>query len=185
MAKIRILVGSPRPKGTTQRLIKEFVKGAQMSHNEIDRFRVASMRISGCIGCQKGSLAQDKAKPCIIHDEMDKIYEAMLSSDVIVWASGMYMWNFPSQLKAVIDRSYALMEADPSCLKGKKTAILLASGDSGEANLASISSMAKEWFAYMGLDSLGIINLGDCSEPSDAEGRPELKAAFELGQSIS
>jgi multimeric flavodoxin WrbA len=182
MAKILVLYGSPRLNGNSEALGDSFVEGAKENHNEITSFHVANMNIHGCLGCYKGG--KDPLHPCVIKDDMDKIYPHLVDADIFVFVSPMYYWSFSSQMKAVIDRSMAIGEAGSHGLDHKKAIVLMSSEDEGEKNFAPVMGMIKEWFSYYKWDPLGIINMGGVLQSNDHLGRKELKEAYELGKSI-
>jgi multimeric flavodoxin WrbA len=55
------------------------------------------------LGCHKG----DSAQGCVINDDMQKLYEAIESADVIVLGSPVYMGQMSGQAKIFTDRLFA------------------------------------------------------------------------------
>ena len=63
----------------------------------------------------------------------------MQAADAIVYATPLYAWSFPAQMKALIDRHYCTTKwgADgvvASLFEGKRTALLVTCGDAVENN---------------------------------------------------
>ena len=49
--KILILTGSPHKNGTSNTLVKEFIKGAKESGHDIEVYDVAKGNMHPCLGC--------------------------------------------------------------------------------------------------------------------------------------
>ncbi|MBR5684199.1 MAG: flavodoxin family protein [Ruminococcus sp.] len=105
MKKILILNGSPHKNGSTASLVKAFTEGAESTGNEVSELYLQSMNIGGCLACEACSR---NGGQCVQKDDMEKVNEAYLWADVIVFASPMYWGTVSGQLKVCIDRLYAL-----------------------------------------------------------------------------
>lgn len=103
--KALVLMGSPRKNANTDRLSDEFIRGAVEAENHVVKVNIREKNISGCLGC---NTCQRNGGNCIQKDDMVKIYKYILESDVIVLASPVYFFTWTSQIKAVLDRLYAL-----------------------------------------------------------------------------
>lgn len=101
---VLVLQGSPRKKGNTAILADEFIRGASEAGHQVEKIDVAGMDIHGC---------QRNGGACVQKDEMP--YDNILAADVIVLASPIYYYTWMAQLKAVIDRTYAMLGS----MKGK------------------------------------------------------------------
>jgi multimeric flavodoxin WrbA len=126
--KIVSILGSPRTKGNTATVIGFFEKIVGESH-EVDRINIVSHKVNGCLGCHTCQKTHDKPG-CIQKDEVGWIFERMMQSDSLIYASPLYAWNFPSQMKALIDRHFCLVKgygtpSRKSLLEGKRVALLV------------------------------------------------------------
>jgi multimeric flavodoxin WrbA len=102
--KVLGIMGSPRIKGNTDRLLDEALKGAQNQQAETEKIVVDKLKISPCreyYGCLKDG-------NCVIRDDMDDIYPKLLNADAIIVASPIFFYALSAQLKALIDRCQAL-----------------------------------------------------------------------------
>ena len=181
--KILVLNGSPRLNGNTAALIEEFTRGAEAGGNTVVRFDLDRMSIHGCKGCLGGGRNPDS--PCVQKDDMEKIYPEYRSADILVFASPMYYWGFSGQLKCVLDRLFAVTESDPNWVTPHKQAILLmASEGSGRENEEPVLHYYKSLLGFLGWEDLGTLIAGGVLKLGDIAGHPELKKAFELGESI-
>ena len=148
--KITVLNGSPRLNGDTAKMIKQFKETAEGCGHEVGIFDVCHMNIKGCLACE---YCHERNKGvCIQKDDMEKIYEALKKTEMLILASPIYYHNLSGQLKCVIDRFYSILYPEaPECLK--KTAMFLSSGDPQMYDGAR--------FSYEG-DFLGYLSLQDC-----------------------
>lgn len=125
---------SPRKKGVTSTLLKEFEEGVKSNHNiksvEIQRLNIKPCR--GCLKCRPD-------KECILpRDDAHVLADEIRACDIIVIGSPVYWGNIPGPLKVFFDRSVSLFEYCEAKairyiprpqLRGKQ-AILLVSGGS-------------------------------------------------------
>ncbi len=100
--EILILEGC-RKKGNTDALVDQFVKGALDVGHTVQREYLFSKKMNGCIGCQK---CRNTDGSCIWKDDLVEINNLILNSDVIVFASPVYFYGIPAQLKMVMDRTF-------------------------------------------------------------------------------
>jgi len=180
MKKIIVLNGSPRIKGNTSALIREFEKGAKENENEITIFNLGNMNIHGCLGCFGGG--KNPESPCVQKDDMDKIYPIYKEADIVVLASPLYYWTISGQLKATFDRLFAVAECDENYRNPKKDAILLmaAEGNGFEESVYWYDRLMK----HLHWKDLGKVLAGGVMNIGDIEGKQELIDAYNLGKSI-
>ncbi len=120
---IVILNGSPRKNGNTSALVQKFTQGARQAGHTVSEFFLSDMKINGCKGCFGGH--SSRPCPCVQKDDMDRIYPAIRTCDVVVLASPLYYWNFSGQLRTAMDRLFALEENDGNLLRGHDRACAL------------------------------------------------------------
>lgn len=102
--KVLILEGSPRIKGNSAILCDEFEKGAIEAGCEVEKIHITRKKIGGCFGCDA---CQKNGGICVQKDDMTEIKDKMIEADIIVLASPIYFYTMSSQMKALIDRTYA------------------------------------------------------------------------------
>lgn len=179
--QIVILNGSPRKNGNTTALVKAFTRGATEAGNDVSDFFLSGMNISGCKGCFGGRSGLEY--PCTQKDDMSEIYLSVKKCDILVLASPLYYWTISGQLKAVIDRLFALEEGEENLLRGhgKACALLMAAeGYAFEDALLYYNHLVK----HLRWRSLGEVLAGGNCDVGDIQGKIELQKAFELGRSI-
>ena len=157
--KVLVLNGSPHRKGTTAAMVDAFVEGAVSAGNEVSRFDVAFMTISGCRACE---YCHSHGGDCAIKDDMAQIYALFNEADAIVFASPIYFGSFTAQLHAAVNRTYAY--GIPA--KATKTAMLLSSGSPGVYAAAEriYHGFLQGWY---GTQDCGIIEAPGSSAHTD------------------
>lgn len=111
-----IIVGSPRVDGRSAHLANMLFESCieECPNDELALAPVATLDISGCVGCNackenaariSGGLDEDEAlSPCAISDDMQELYELIDAADELTVVSPVYFSGPPSQLKALLDR---------------------------------------------------------------------------------
>lgn len=178
---IVVLNGSPRRKGNTSALVREFTRGAKSVGNSVTEFFINDMNIHGCRGCFGGQSSREC--PCVQKDDMDQIYPVVKNSDVIILATPLYYWNMSGQIRTVIDRLFALEEGDANLLRGhdRSSALLMAAEGHGFDDVVLYYDHLMEHLQWK---NLGHVLAGGNNNMGDIEGKIELQKAYELGKSI-
>ncbi len=108
--KITIFNGSPRTEhGNTHIMVSEFMKGAEQAGAQVENIFLAKMKISPCMGCFGCWLK--KPGKCVIIDDMAELLEKFIQSDIVVFATPLYVDNVTGIMKNFMDRLIPL--ADP------------------------------------------------------------------------
>jgi len=118
------LCGSPRA-GATEYVLREALKMIEAEGYSTKFFSVRGKTINYCIHCdyclQKNG--------CTFKDDMDELYPLLREFEGIIVASPVYNGGVTAQTKAVIDRTRALVAADPRTFRGKKGMAIAIGGD--------------------------------------------------------
>jgi multimeric flavodoxin WrbA len=122
--KILGLCGSPRAKAT-EYVLREALRMLEEEGFETEFFTVRGKKIGFCIHCDHCL----KKGGCIIQDDMQKLYPKLEEADGIIISSPVYNGGVSAQTKAVMDRTRALLAADPDVLRGKPGAAVAVGGD--------------------------------------------------------
>ena len=164
--KIVILNGSPRKNGNTASLTAAFKRGAEEAGHTVTEFFPG----------------KDAAHPCVQRDDMEKIYPLYKEADVVVLASPLYYWFISGFLKNTFDRLFAIAEADSNYENPKKLTALIMAAEGDEFQESEF------WYDHLerhiGWKSIGKVLCGYVAQPGDANGKPELVEAYNLGKSI-
>jgi multimeric flavodoxin WrbA len=179
--RILTIQGSPRKHGNTAAGLDAFEKAAGLQA-EIERINVIEGRVLGCLGCD--FCQADPAEPgCVQEDGMAEILERMRGADLVVYAAPAYCWEFPSQLKAVLDRHYCLVKWESGnaarIFAPKRAALLLTCGgpEAGNADLVQVAFRRE--MDYLGWATDGVYVVDNCTTP-DALGPRAGLAAEEM-----
>jgi len=179
MAKnIVVLSGSPRKEGNTDMLVASFVEGAKSADKNVVVFRVADMKIGGCLGCRH--CFKEKGV-CVQKDDMEEILKAIQKADTLVFASPIYFFDMTAQLKLAIDRTYALLSVGTLI---KKAAFLITCGDDSEKAAEGTVVTFKSICAYSKWEDGGVIIVPAVNRPGAIKGRAELVKAMTFGREI-
>lgn len=146
---ILILNGSPRPNGNTTTMIAAFAEGAQKKEHQVTVIDVCNKKIAGCLGCE---YCHTKSLGiCIQKDDMQEIYKALESAEMLVIASPIYYFGYSGQLQCAIHRTYAI-----GIPKKLKKAMLILSSGSNNVFEGAIYEYRKAFLEYMNLQDMGI-----------------------------
>ncbi|MDR3090128.1 MAG: flavodoxin family protein [Desulfobulbaceae bacterium] len=175
---IVLLSGSPRKNGNTDRLVAAFVEGANAAGKKARVFRVADMKIAPCLSC---NACFKHPGVCAQKDDMADILAAVSKADAIVFASPIYFFAVSAQLKAAIDRLYAMTKAG---MPIRESALLLTCGAPTTRVVESVIFMFRAIGSYQKWREAGIVVAPNLHEPGEIDGRPELSEARKLGETI-
>ncbi len=162
MKKICILKASPRKKGNTYSLLKPVVDTLEtkgVSCREFDLYEMEILPCLACRGCQKDWSAAN----CVRRDDMGPIFEAVMESDLILFASPIYAWYCTAPLKAAMDRmvyafnKYYGAEKGPAIWAGKSVAILTTCGYKVEKGTDLFEEGVKRYCKHSGLHYIGML----------------------------
>jgi len=182
--RVLILLGSPRRRGNSSLLAEHLAKGAEDAGAQVDMFFIQEMGINPCTGCDR--CQEQDAKGCVIDDAMQTVYEMAKSARSIVFASPVYWFSVTAQLKAVIDRLYAIGGGDRSFLQGKALGVLLVYADSDPFTSGAVNAlrMFQDISAYLGADLTGAVYGSAWKAGEIGQNKAVLRQAYELGKKL-
>ena len=150
--KTLILNGSPRKHGDTAALLDELKRHLAGDIVEISAYRD---KISPCVDCRYCW----KQPGCAIHDDMQRVYDAVETFDNVVIASPIYYSQLPGPLLSLASRFQTYYSArkfrgSPVRLSRKKGALILTGGGDGSHKPAQ--EMAVLLFRVMNASCEGV-----------------------------
>ncbi|MBO3801079.1 MAG: flavodoxin family protein [Thermoproteota archaeon] len=152
MTKVLFLNGSPRNYGLTYTLLSFALRGASSVGAETKLFNLYELEIHPCLGCLSDNQSSCMY-PCVIDDDMKKIYHEVLSSNGIVIATPIY-WFAPSGVvKNFIDRltvfENMIFINGRSLVEGKIAGVIAVGNDGGAVQAISsiISALISMGFS--------------------------------------
>jgi multimeric flavodoxin WrbA len=170
--KILGICCSPR-KGNTEWLMRELVATAEKRGAEAELITLKDRNIEMCDGC----LECEKTNACHIKDDMQGIYDRMLSADAIVLGSPTYMDAPTASAMNLIHRMYPLYGK----IKGKRfTCVVVGqvTGADGITSRGKVEDYFKSIAGLFELDYIGSISVA-ARDPGDASKTPNIGKQFE------
>lgn len=117
---------------------------------------------------------------------MQPLYDKLLAADVIVIGTPIYFWSMSAQMKAFVDRWYAL-DLDPirPRLVNKRLALACAYADSTAETASGAVFAFRSAAEYLGMRFYEPL-LVTAADPGDAARNPlAMQAAFTLGAAVA
>ena len=175
---IVILMGSPNMKGSTSILVDSFRKGAEESGHSVEMIDVCHADIHPCTGCVACGYEGD----CVLRDDNEHIRKALLSSDMVVFATPLYYYAMSAQLKAVVDRFCAYN----SSLNRRhlKSALLTVAWNTDDWTFDALTAHYKTLVRYINFEDMGMILGYGCGSPSMTRSGKYPDQAYKLGLSL-
>jgi multimeric flavodoxin WrbA len=177
---ILVLTGSPRKGGNTDKLADAFISGARQGGHKIVKFATADKTIKGCIDCQT---CFTRGSACSIPDDFAQLAPLLDQADMLVFATPMYWFSFPVQLKAAIDKFYAYLIAEKKW-NIKECMLLVCGGVGDESKFDGIVTSYKRIAEFLGWKDSGVIIVPGLHDKYDILKTDGLKRAEALGNSI-
>jgi NAD(P)H-dependent FMN reductase/uncharacterized Zn finger protein (UPF0148 family) len=101
MSHILGLVGSARPWGNSELLVRQVLRGAAEEGASGHLIRLSSLNLKPCTGCMACVIS---GKPCPLDDDMAWLVDAIRAADGLVLAVPTYFLGPAAVLKLVLDR---------------------------------------------------------------------------------
>jgi multimeric flavodoxin WrbA len=99
------------------------------------------------MGCKACDTCYSKGKPCSFDDDFNSIAPLIEKTDAIIFITPLYGFSFPTQLKAVIDKTYSFIIGEKK-LDIKESMLLVCGGDDDESVFNAIISTYKQIAYY-------------------------------------
>ena len=185
--QITTLLGSARKKGNTATVLGWVEEELVSLGHDVDRIYLNNKSISGCLGCAKCRENPDDIA-CVQNDDAIDIMRQMVSSDVVLFASPIYFWGFPAQIKALIDRGYSLVTnyhkpGHTSLMEGKRIGLLVTGADPYEQNAEGMFTAFDRIVDFLLARKSGELYVGECNVPAELSEKVK-DNAIELARSL-
>ena len=174
---ITVLVGSPRKNGNTEILADAFIGGAGGAGHSVTKITLRGKKISPCVNCDFCL----NERRCAFDDDMTPIYETLIHTDILVFATPVYFYSFPAQLKCVIDRLHNPVR-ESFTVKG--SVLLAVCEDDDDATFLPLSGTYGAIINYLGWKNLGSVLIRGVGKKGSVKGNPDLEKAALLGGSL-
>lgn len=181
---LTILLGSPRKGGNSETLAEALAAGAASKGYEVRKRRLAGMKLTGCVDCRG---CWGRGEPCMLDDDMGKLYEDIEAASVVALVSPLYYYTWSAQIKPVIDRMQPYnAEGAPRGVKGKRVLLLSASGDEEAEVFDGLLAAYRRTIDFLKWENAGeicapgIYKMGEMEE----KGQRWLEEARALGERL-
>jgi len=178
---VTTLLGSARKKGNTATVLGW--AEAELTHrgHTVERVHLHGQAIAGCLGCGKCKEAPDRIG-CVQQDDATAILEKMIAADAVLFASPIYFWGFASQIKRLIDRTYALVTnyhrpGHASLMEHKPIGLLVTGADDYANNAEGLFTAFDRIADFLLAVRAGALYVGGCTTPTDLPTRVREQAA--------
>jgi multimeric flavodoxin WrbA len=176
MKTVLIISGSPRKGGNSDLLCDRFAEGAKEAGNEVEKIFLKDHNINYCLGC--GDCIQ--SHKCVQKDDMAKILEKLVRSDVIVMATPVYFYSMNGQMKTFIDRTAPRYEN----ISSKELYFIVAAADGNKGNMnRTIEGFRAFSSCLTNPIEKGIIYGTGAWNVGDIKGSKAMNEAYDMGKS--
>lgn len=105
-----VLLGSPRPGGSSDSLARHFMEGAAEHGLRLEALPLRDYRILPCTHC--GGCRRPPHR-CVLaaEDDAEPILQALEQAPLILLAAPIYFYALPGQLKCLVDRAQSRWQA--------------------------------------------------------------------------
>ncbi len=148
--RILVLTGSPRRNGNSNTLAEHFIRGAKEAGHEVARFDAAFRTVHPCMGCNHCGMNG----PCVFQDDFGFVREHLVEAELVAFATPMYYFGFSAQLKAVIDRFYAI---NGQIHVPKRAVLMMTYANSAASEAVPIETHWRTLLRYLGWQDAGQI----------------------------
>lgn len=175
--KILVLTGSPRKNSNSGTLAEAFIKGAREAGHDVVRFDAAASNVHACVACN--SCGMDG--PCIFQDDFETVRDHIIPADVVVFATPMYYFGMSSQLKAVIDRFYAI---NGKIHVSKKAVLLMTYANTSSRDASPMLTQYEVLLDYLGWQDAGRVVASGVWPAGAIKSTSFPEQAYQLGKSL-
>ena len=196
MISIIAVMGSPHRHGNTERLLDEFIRGANDAKMgaevSIEKIILSDLHIRPCKGCN----SCHRTGSCIIQDDdVIEFYDKINAANGFVFSSPIFTLSVPAGVKAVIDRAHYIWvrrfihrseAVTPAYRKSHHAWFLSTAGMSFQERpdlFTAVFPMMSAYFNNLGYTQNGGIYADAMDEFGGIEGRPDmLEQAYVRGR---
>lgn len=161
--KIVVITGSPRKTGNSFAMTESFIKAAEEKGHTVTRFDAATKSLGGCHACET---CFKTGKACSFDDDFNTIAPAILEADAVVFATPVYWYSIPAQIKCVIDKMFSFCVAGKD-IAGKECALITCCEEDDMSVMDGVrvpierSAALMKWKMVGEVLVPGVLNIGD------------------------
>lgn len=156
--------------------MQEALAGARDSGAKVELLTIRDREIKPCDGCRSCK----ETGECHIKDDMQLIYEKMLSADGIILGTPVYFWSMSGQAKVLIDRTYALRHPHLKLANKVAGAIAVAART---GTMSTLNTLQRYFASNHMLSAESVEGLANEKGTATKDERG-MKSAYEMGRQI-
>lgn len=173
--KILAINGSPRTvAGTTRRLVKMALDGAEEAGAETGIVDICDLQVTPCTACDGCTISGR----CVYEDDVQPLIEQMKEADGIIFASPVYIDNVSGQMKIFFDRLADAIHYQ--ILDGKFGCSVSTTHTSGGEEVVSYMNHVLNYLGVISVGGISAATGGDSSVLYDREDE-----AINLGRKLA
>ncbi len=177
--KILILKSSGNINGSSNMLADEFTKGATEAGHTITEYDIIHRDIRPCLGCNTCGMNG----PCVQKDDYENELKGLIKeADMLVFTMPVYYYNWPAQLKAVVDRFYSF--TGELTRMHKKTVLLAVAWDNTDTAFKVVEAYYERICEYMQFIDCGSVIGKGCGTPGMTQNSQYPEEAYLLGKNL-
>lgn len=183
--KVTYILGSPKPNGNTATILNKILHGLGEEH-DIDVFKhcLGEENIKYCTGCKSCFIDGN----CIHNDDVQKVMNDILQSQIVILASPSYWGDITGQMKVFIDRCTPYCNTNQaSKLKEaniKGIALAVRAGQNKQENENLVHTF-EHFLGHLNIPLIANFTVEGVDTKDDLERKPEiLTSAYNFGKSI-
>lgn len=176
------IVGSPRKNGNTHSLVSKILDGARQEGATVETIFLGDQSIRECDGCH----ACWHGNACSKHDDMNKIYQQINQTDILVLGTPVYWYGPTALMKGFIDRFvYYNCEQNRAHVKGKSVVLAIPFEDESVETVMPVLQFFERSLSYLRMNLAGKVIAQGISKKGEIASRTDLlESAFLLGKKV-
>lgn len=163
MKKIVIITGSPR-NGATEGMANAFQAAAEKQGFEISRFNAAKLNVGGCRNCN--ACGRVEGRTCVFDDDFTTVARAVLDAEGVVFATPLYWYSWPWQIKATLDRFYSFLIGGFD-LSGKRAALIASCGEKSVDAMEGLVFSFRKTIELLKMTEAGTVLVSGLHAPTE------------------
>lgn len=186
--KILILTASPRRFSNSTAMAHWAAAGAKSADADVTLISVQSLdyKVPGCLGCCSCQSAEGFR--CALGDGIAHLVESVPQYDVVVFASPVYFFSFPAQVKMVLDRFMCLCKEKSNAIAHVRFALINSAGDNAEeSGVSTLQETIRRLASFVGAPAPEFFFQGGLyGDSRELENQPDLTAKlYEFGKKLA
>jgi multimeric flavodoxin WrbA len=164
------ILASPRAEGNTDRILGWVEEALRKAKHAVARIHLNPLDVRDCAACL--ACAEEADEPgCALRDDVLGVFEEILQSDAVVFASPLYMWGVSGPLKMLYDRTLCMVRGwgtaeHRSFLDGKRAAQLITCAGGEGGNTQPVEECFSRLTQFLKADDRGTFVFPNCTEPA-------------------